>query len=142
LHLARSASSAKTVQSLNATGRRTDHSRSCLSRRRLAVSRRPQLVWLPSETHRESRRPRSAVPCQEQTLLLSNTKLPLATGERFCDLASSFDEELRHRAEGPVLQGHNSDRPTGNRQFDRQFPDEWMRVWQLQPKFGENREIA
>src|SRR5262249_53254300 len=66
----------------------------------------------------------------------------LATGERFCDLASSFDEELRHRAEGPILQGHNSDRPTGNRQFDRQFPDEWMRVWQLQPKFGENREIA
>jgi tripartite-type tricarboxylate transporter receptor subunit TctC len=55
----------------------------------------------------------------------------LATGERFCDLASSFDEELRHRAEGPILQGHNSDRPTGNRQFDRQFPDEWMRVWQL-----------
>src|SRR5262249_49189275 len=56
------------------------------------------------------------------------------------NLARFIDEELRHRAQRPVLQGHDSDRPAGDRQFDRQLFDEGMPFWKLQPKLGHDRK--
>jgi hypothetical protein len=48
-----------------------------------------------------------SLPGQELTLVM----WLFATGKRFRDLAGSLNEELRHWAECPVLQGDNADRP-------------------------------
>ena len=62
--------------------------------------------------------------------------------QRLRDLARAFDEELRHRARFAVFQSDDADRRTGDRQFDRQFLDEWMPTGKLQPELRNDREIA
>ena len=55
-----------------------------------------------------------------------------ATAKWSCNLAGTIDEALHHRARRAVLQGEDSDRPAGDRQFDRQFLDERMLDGELQ----------
>src|SRR5262249_2285246 len=61
---------------------------------------------------------------------------------RLRDLARGFDEELRGRIERAIFDRENSNRPADDRQFDRQFPDEWMRGGKREQGFGLDRQIA
>ena len=52
------------------------------------------------------------------------------------------DEALHHRAWRAVLQRYDSDWRAGDRQLDRQFPDERMPVGELQLELRKNCEMA
>jgi hypothetical protein len=52
------------------------------------------------------------------------------------------DEQLHGRTWFTAFQSYDTDRSTGNRQFDRQFSDEWMSAGKLEPEFRQDRKIT
>src|SRR5712671_4162463 len=88
-----------------------------------------------------SQRRKTCTECDLACRVLARSGL-VPTGKWSRDLASAVDEELRHRAERPVLQGDDPNRSRRNGQYDRQHLERQAFAAELQHGAGEYSKIS